>query len=441
MAAFNAIDRNHDGYITRQEWNAAIGKPVDSMAGSTTAVSYGAPYVSSAVPTTMVSSPITYQVPSAGSMELAPAYTVADQSHFTAYRPVSTGASVEVPIATYSAAPSTTYQVSEMPMPTYSTVPTTYQVSTGASVEVPMHTYAAAPTTTYQVSSVAAQPVTYGGSISVPPVTPPPVYAAPMPVTYTAPASYMSGTTEIRGSSVSVAPAQYVSSTTDIRGGSVSVAPAVYTSVSGTDMRGGSVSVAPAVYTTAPASPVVSYAAPPTPIGGGSISMQPRGSSVTVMQGGSVEVPPAVKYVGSSVSYPAAPAPAPVVTAAYAAPTVTNAYAAPTKVERFVSAPMVTQLQAAPVPVMTAAPVVAAPPLTMATVPPVTTVTAPPVTTATVMAPLPTKVCTAPTATTYVSQQPGLVQTVANAAFEAMDRNHDGVITRAEFNNAMSMMR
>jgi len=78
----------------------------------------------------------------------------------------------------------------------------------------------------------------------------------------------------------------------------------------------------------------------------------------------------------------------------------------------------------------------------MVTAPPVTVVTAPPVTTATVMAPLPKKMYTTPTTTTYIAnQQPGLVQSVSNAAFEAMDRNHDGVITRAEFNRVMGMMR
>jgi len=293
-------------------------RPVEPMAGPTTAISYGAPYVS----------------------------------------PLSTTTTTMGPPIKYQAAPVTTYTPS-----------TSYDVG-GATTEMPV------PTTItyvspYQVASVAAPSVTYSGSRSVPPVV-----AAPSPITYT---------------SMATAPATYVSGTTEIRGGSVSVAPPVYTTVTyaapATSMGGGSVSM---------------------PMGGGSISMQPRGASVNVMPGGGVEIAPAVKYIGSSVSFPAAPAP----------------------VQRLVSSPVVT------------APVLTAPPVTVATVPPVTTVTAPPVTTATIMAPLPTKMYTAPTTTTYMgNQQSGLVHTISNAAFETMDQNHDGVITRAEFNNAMGMAR
>jgi hypothetical protein len=262
------------------------------------------------------------------------------------------------------------------------------------------------------VTSTTAPIATCGGSLSVP------VYMAPSPVTYTstamAPSTCMAGPTEIRGSSVSIAPA---------------------------------------VYTAAPASPMVTYGAKTAMrMGGGSVSVQPHEATATMVAGSSVEIAPALRYMGSSVSFPAAPAPmvtstvagssvsypaapAPMVTSTVAAPSVTNTQAVPTKVERLVSAPVVTAMRTVPVTHSAVAP-----PVTVATIPPVTTVTAPPVTTATVMEPLPTKVYKAPTARTYVShQQPGLVPSISSAAFDAMDQNHDGVITRAEFNNAMAV--
>jgi len=345
-----------------------MGHPVEPVVGPRTAVSYGAPYVSnSSLPTTM--SPVTYQV--------------------------SRGADMEMP--TFAAAPTTTYQVHAAPSPvTYTSAAP--HVAHGGGISMPS-VHAAPSPVTY---TSAAPHVAHGGGISVPSV-----HAAPSQVTYT---------------SAATAPATYVSNTTEIRGSSVSVAPAVYT-------------VAPAspVVMRAPA-PTVNYAAPAAPMGGGSISMQPHGCSVSVMPGSSVEVAPAVKYVGSSVSCPAAPAP--VVSSPVAAPALRTAYAAPHKVQQFMSAPLVPQMQVAP------RPCVAAPPVAAATVPQVTAVTAPPVTTATVMAPMQAKTYTTSTTGTFLAnQQPGLVQSVANAAFQAMDQNHDGVVTRAEFNNAMGIVR
>jgi len=139
-------------------------------------------------------------------------------------------------------------------------------------------------------------------------------------------------------------------------------------------------------------------------LGGGSVSVQPCEATGTMVTGSSVEIAPAVTYMGSSVSFPAAPAPmatstvacssvsysaapTPILTSTIAAPSVTNTQAVPTKVERLVSAPVATAMRTVPVTHSAVAP-----PATVATIPHVTTVTAPPVTTATVMEPLPTKV-------------------------------------------------
>jgi len=323
---------------------------VDNMVSSTTTLGYGAPYGASSV------------VP------------------------------MKRPLITYTAPPATTCMPS-----------TTYSVAVPAVGSVDMAPYSSAYTTSpsavpkYAATTTTACPI---ASMSVPRV-----YAAPPSVAYSsttvAPATCASGTTDIRGGSVSVAPAvytaasaptTYASGTTEIFGGSVSVATAVYTGASApttyasgtTEIRGGSISVAPAVYTAASALPRVTHAARPvTTWGGGSLSLPPCGGSATMVAGGSVEVEPAVKYVGSSVSYPAAPTP--MVTSTVAKPSAQNTCAVPTKVDRLVSAPVVTATRAAPVTLV-------APPVTVATIPPVTTVTAPPVTTATVMEPLPTKV-------------------------------------------------
>jgi len=289
MVAFNAIDTNHDGMITRQEWNAAMGLPVpvDSKVSSTTTLGYGASYAASpAVPTNRMP-PVTYTA--------APSTTCMPSTTYS----VTVPAAGSVEMAPYS--------------PAYTTPPSAAPK------------YAIPTATTYQVTSVAAPPAIRGGNFSVKQV-----YAAPSPVTYTR--------------STTLAPATFATDTTEIAGGSVSISPAVY---------GGSISVAPAVYTAASALPMVTRAAKPvaTTWKGGSLSLSPGGGSVNMVTGGSsVEIGPAVQYLGSSVSYSAAP----------------------------VAAPIATR--------------VTAPPVTTATIPPVTTVTAPPVTTATVMEPLPTKV-------------------------------------------------
>jgi hypothetical protein len=200
--AFDAIDRNHDGVITREEF-AAVGNfiqqppvtatlPTATLAPTVTYAAAPTMTYTAAAPVTYVTSP-GVQYTTAPAMEPAQPVTYAAP----AAEPMVQGA------VTYAAPPeqpgTVTYVTAEQPA--YTIAPPVYVASTGAPgvsyQAAPQVTYQAAAPVTYQTAPLtyeAAPQVTYVQAESAPPAT----YAAPAAPKmethwYTAPPVYVQG--------------------------------------------------------------------------------------------------------------------------------------------------------------------------------------------------------------------------------------------------------
>jgi len=180
QTAFNALDANHDGVITRSEFQSAVqAEPVAYQAAQpvATKVEYSA-------------APVTYM--QASSYTQAAAYTA--------------------PAATYAAAPAVTYAeptYAAAPAVTYVEQPSATTYVQGGAYTAPTMTYSAAPSVTYaeapsavtyaQAPAYAAPATTYAAAPSV-------TYAeAPSATTYMQTASYTAPTT-----TYAAAPATYM---------------------------------------------------------------------------------------------------------------------------------------------------------------------------------------------------------------------------------------
>merc|ERR1711957_151485 len=142
-ASFNAIDSNHDGVITRSEFNAAMQGSVN-----------GDPVSFAAAPVTYTSAPMTYAAPAATYATAEPTYTAAAQTYAA---PAMYAAPTYTAAAQTYAAPAT-YSMPAVTTPVQPTAvlpATTYTLPTATSM-------VAYPQYTYQ-SGAYAQPVAPAG--------------------------------------------------------------------------------------------------------------------------------------------------------------------------------------------------------------------------------------------------------------------------------------